>query len=201
MQDSPENTPSVPVVQQPKRTGLATASMVLGIICIYCAVMLPWAALIYLPAYREDWLPAIILCLGLVPGLPAIILGYIARSRARRAPEQYGGAGFAKTGIVTGWVSIFLTLLMMIAVPCYIQAHRRPSEKGCVNHLRQIDAAKEEWARVNRKKPGDPVVDEEVNAYLKGSQRLPCPASGVYTYNAVGVKPTCSLGPVLGHTL
>jgi len=172
MQDSPESTLLAP---QSQSRALAITSLVLGILSVTC--------------------------LFLLAGLPAIITGHIAYNRARNAPERYGGAGFAKAGIVMGYVSIFLTLFLMIAVPNYIKAHTLRSQPACVSNLRQIDGAKEQWALENRKKPGDPVVDDEVNAYLKGSQRPVCPQGGVYSYNVVGVNPTCSRGAALGHTL
>jgi len=175
MQEPLPPTEPTPPHSQPPKKGLAIASLVLGILSVTG-----------------------LFCLA---GLPAIITGHIASDRARNAPERYGGAGFAKAGMVMGYVSIFLTLFLMIAVPNYIKAHTPRSASACVNNLRQIDAAKEQWALENHKKPGDPVVDEEVDAYLRGSARPVCPASGVYTYNPVGVKPTCSRGAEFSHTL
>jgi hypothetical protein len=63
----------------------------------------------------------------------------------------------------------------------------------CVNNLRQIDAAKEQWAMANSKTNGQAVVISEVNAYIKGNTTPRCPAGGRYTYNAVGVNPVCSM--------
>ena len=71
----------------------------------------------------------------------------------------------------------------------------------CIKNLQFIDAAKEQWAYENKKTNGTPAVDDEIEAYWKSSKRPICPAGGVYSYNPVGVNPTCSLGPVLGHTL
>lgn len=55
-----------------------------------------------------------------------------------------------------------------------------------------IDAAKEQWAMVNHKTNGEKVVISEVNQYIKGNTTPVCPQGGTYTYNPVGIAPTCS---------
>jgi hypothetical protein len=140
-------------------------------------------------------------CLGLITGLPAIITGHIAYGRARKAPEQIGGARFAKAGFVMGYVSVLFTLLLLaIAVP-FVRAGQAAMRAECITNLKQIEAAKEQWAFENKKTAGEPVIDDQVNEYWKSSNRPICPAGGVYSYNVVGVPPTCSLGAALGHTL
>jgi hypothetical protein len=67
-----------------------------------------------------------------------------------------------------------------------------PCGNACVNNLRQIVGAKEQWAIENNKSGSDPVAEAEVNRYIKTVPQ--CPKGGKYTYNAVGVLPTCSLG-------
>jgi len=191
---------------QPPRSGLATASLVLGILPLPCwclSVLFLRIAFPHFPAWLPAWVFYLSVCLlGVLAGLLATVLGQIARHRVRKAPERHGGAGFAKTGIVMGYVSIFATtLLLAISFPSLRPAIPIAQQKACINNLRQIDAAKEQWALENHKKPGDAVVDDQVNAYLNGGQRPLCPEGGTYTYNPVGVKPTCSAPPALGHTL
>lgn len=61
----------------------------------------------------------------------------------------------------------------------------------CVNHLRQIEGAKEQWALEEKKNAGDSVDEAGVNRYI--SDGIPkCPSGGVYSYGAVGKSPTCS---------
>ena len=70
------------------------------------------------------------------------------------------------------------------------------AENACINNLRRIDAAKEQWAFRSGAKTGAVIVSE-ANAYIKdGAPR--CPAGGTYTYNNLGVNPTCG---VSGHVL
>jgi hypothetical protein len=76
-----------------KNQGLAIASMVIGIVS----------------------------CLALgflgIGSLSSIVLGVIALRKAKQQPDQFGGRGFAMTGIITGALSgIFSILLLSILV-------------------------------------------------------------------------------------
>ena len=74
-----------------------------------------------------------------------------------------------------------------------------PSKRNaCINHLRQMDSAKEQWAMASRKSNGDAVDERSVNAYIKGNSTPICPAGGTYTYNTIGANPQCN---VPGHSL
>ncbi len=67
---------------------------------------------------------------------------------------------------------------------------------ACINNLRQIDGAKQQWALENRKSATAIPAATDIAPYLKN---LPtCPAGGVYTMNAVEIPPTCS---IQGHAL
>jgi flagellum-specific peptidoglycan hydrolase FlgJ len=75
-----------------------------------------------------------------------------------------------------------------------------PSDEknACINNLRQIDAAKHQWALEGKGTASDTPTEREIASYLK--EGIPkCPAGGVYTFlNAVDSVPTCS---VAGHAL
>lgn len=64
-------------------------------------------------------------------------------------------------------------------------------KKACIENLRQIEKAKEQWAAANMKVPSDAVVEAEVNKFIKGGAPK-CPAGGTYTYRPVGTHPTCN---------
>ena len=69
---------------------------------------------------------------------------------------------------------------------------------GCINNLRIIEGAKDQWALENKKGVGDAVSAQDILPYLKNNALPACPQGGVYTLNAVGALPTCS---VPGHVL
>jgi prepilin-type N-terminal cleavage/methylation domain-containing protein len=90
-------------------------------------------------------------------------------------------------------VVAIIGLLAAIAIPNFVRARTTAQTNACINNLRQIDGAKEQWALENKKAEGDAVVDADIDAYIKGGAPA-CPASGAYTYNAVGTDPVCSIG-------
>jgi hypothetical protein len=73
---------------------------------------------------------------------------------------------------------------------------------ACINNLRQIDAAANQFALENRKRTGDPIsFPSDLTPYIKltdDSKIPPCPDGGVYTLTKVGDTPTCSIP---GHVL
>jgi hypothetical protein len=69
---------------------------------------------------------------------------------------------------------------------------------ACINNLRQIDGATEQWALENRKQRGALVTPADLAPYLKGEEFPACPAGGIYTIVTVGTPPTCN---VPGHAL
>ena len=72
---------------------------------------------------------------------------------------------------------------------------------SCINLLRQIDAAKNQWA-LETGKTGDALPTEhDIAPYLKldADGNIPkCPAGGTRTINAANVSPACSIA---GHVL
>ncbi len=72
---------------------------------------------------------------------------------------------------------------------------------ACINNLRQIDAAKNQFALENKKTNGDAVTEADIKPYIKldANGNLPkCPAGGKYVIGKVGENPTCSID---GHVL
>ncbi len=76
----------------------------------------------------------------------------------------------------------------------------RPSspKKTCLNNLRLIDDAKQQWA-TDFEKPDSAVPSEkDLSPYLKNGVLPVCPSGGIYLINAVDELPTCSIP---GHAL
>jgi hypothetical protein len=85
------------------------------------------------------------------------------------------------------------------AVPQNIQVGQRDAS-SCLQHLRMIEGAKQQWALENRIAIGSPVQANNLIPYLrKPEEILTCPDGGTYTLNNVGfLKAKCS---VPGHAL
>jgi hypothetical protein len=80
-----------------------------------------------------------------------------------------------------------------------VKARATSQANACINNLRQIDAAANQFALENKKKTGDPIsFPGDLTPYIKlnsASSIPPCPVGGdYYTDAGVGNTPTCSLG-------
>ncbi len=87
-------------------------------------------------------------------------------------------------------------VLSAIAIPNFIKAREVSQRNACINNLRQIDAAKQQWALEKGKQPTDVPTWDDLKPYL--FQIPHCPAGGTYTLNAVSERPQCSIA---GHAL
>ena len=104
-------------------------------------------------------------------------------------------AGFTLVEIMI--VVAIIGLLAAIAIPNFVKARTTAQKNACINNLRQIDGAKEQWALEKKQAPGAAIVQAEVDAYIKGGTPK-CPAGGTYTYGAVDTNPDCD---VVAHDL
>ena len=100
-------------------------------------------------------------------------------------------AGFTLVEIMI--VVAIIGLLAAIAVPNFAQARTNARRGTCVNNMRLIDAAKEQYALENNKDSTVTPVAADITAYLKSNTMPVCPGNGTYTIAAIGTKPSCSL--------
>jgi competence protein ComGC len=91
-------------------------------------------------------------------------------------------------------------MLSAIAIPNFVKAREKSQQNACINNLRMIDAAKNQWALENNKKTGDPCTADGLKPYIRltNGQIPKCPAGGTYTIGAIGESPKCSIP---GHLL
>jgi len=104
-------------------------------------------------------------------------------------------AGFTLVEIMI--VVAIIGLLAAIAIPNFVRARTTAQTNACINNLRQIDGAKEQWALENNATDGGAVTDAQVGDYIKGGFPT-CPANGTYTTGNVGTDPACD---VANHVL
>ncbi|HEY1662046.1 MAG TPA: prepilin-type N-terminal cleavage/methylation domain-containing protein [Verrucomicrobiae bacterium] len=96
-------------------------------------------------------------------------------------------------------VVAIIGLLAAIAIPNFMRARAKSQQNACINNLRQIDAAINEWAMETGQASGStiPGVDT-VSSYIKlnSNSAIPgCPGGGTYSTTTVGASPqvTCTL--------
>jgi hypothetical protein len=89
-------------------------------------------------------------------------------------------------------------ILAAVGLPNFIKARSTSAANACINNLRQIDAAANQFALEKNLKTGDKInFPDDLTPYIKlNSQEKipPCPQGGVYSIKKVGDSPTCSLG-------
>jgi len=85
-------------------------------------------------------------------------------------------------------------LLAAIAIPNFVRARTQSQKNACINNLRQIDGAVQQWALENKQASTAAVSYGAISGYLKNS--VICPSGGTtfansYTIVNVSTKPTC----------
>ncbi len=84
-------------------------------------------------------------------------------------------------------------LLAAIAIPSFVKARSTSQLNACINNMRYIDSAKEQWAMEVKASTGQAVDTPAVNAYIRGATTPLCPAGGTYDYRNIGLDPECSV--------
>ena len=87
-------------------------------------------------------------------------------------------------------VVAIIALLAAIAVPSFVKARTKSQDSACVNNLRLISGAKDQYGLEN-----DNVAATLVNMVPDFLKATPdCPAGGSYTVGAYGTDPICTVG-------
>ena len=92
-------------------------------------------------------------------------------------------------------------VLVAIAIPNFSRTRATAQAKTCIKNLSTIDSAKQQWGLDCQKAESDVPADSDLVGTALYLRVTPvCPGGGSYSFNAIGLKPTCTFASV-GHTL
>jgi len=120
----------------PKTAGLATASLVCGITSLF---------------------------LLLLTGIPAVITGHMALGKIKKSQGRLQGSGKAITGLILGYISIALTLMIAVlaglATPAILKAKKSADKAQTIFNAKQIYIAMTEFDNQYGEFPSDETRD------------------------------------------
>src|ERR1700748_1582598 len=113
--------------------------------------------------------------------------------KTTRTKVSLGGFTLVEIMIVVAIIG----LLAAIAIPNFVKARATSQAHACINNLRQIDAAANQFALEANKATGAAITSpNDLTPYIKlnSAGRIPpCPAGGTYSDASVGAAPACTL--------
>ncbi len=132
----------MPPVPATKTSGAAIASMVLGILSLFCSIL---------------------------TAIPALICGAVALVNINKSGGRLAGQGQAIAGLVLGGFGILIVpILAAIALPAFSAAKHKAEEVRCMSNVKQICVAWEMYELETGKPPRALADLEKVSPGISG---------------------------------
>ena len=104
-------------------------------------------------------------------------------------------AGFTLVEIMI--VVAIIGLLAAIAIPNFVRARTSSQTNACINNLRQIDGAAQQWALETKQAANANVTVANITPYLKAVPACPADSAATfatsYTISTVSNSPVCQI--------
>jgi hypothetical protein len=160
-----------------------------GFVSVLMAILLGFIVCELFKQYSRC--PVLLNVMVIILTLLLLVAGLYLMISSRSALSKRGKIIFEYNFV--GWCVFILAL---IAIPNFIKARTTSSGNPCINNLRQIDAAANQFALENHLTNGAPInFPDDLTPYIKlnsAGKIPPCPAGGIYSIKYVGENPTCT---------
>src|SRR5580765_4871752 len=146
------------------------------------------------PANSTVWFRTTANCLK-TPGTP-LCSHLMTATNTKDLPGANDRSGFTLVEVMI--VVSLIGLLAAMAVPSFLRSRNAAHRSTCINNLKQIDSAIQQWATEYHKPQSASVYFSDIGPYLKGA--VVCPSGGTsfldsYTILTVGDLPVCQKFP------